>query len=415
MQLQEIETFSLPNGLTVIVEPMRSVQSAAFSLLVPAGSNYDAPDKLGTASVLCELIMRGAGERDSRQLTEVLEQLGVQHRASCGNSFLTFSAASVAARLPEALAIFGDIVRRPHLPADQFEAARAGIVQSLRSVEDEPRQKVMIELRQRCLDAPWGLPTDGTLETVAHLTAADAGRHFEQCVRPNGAILSVAGNVDPQEVRHMAEDVFGDWDNTGDPRISTAPRGPRRDHLHHDSEQTHIGVAWDSVPSRHEQYYEAWAAVSVLSGGMSSRLFTEVREKRGLCYAIYATHSSIPDEARVLAYAGTTTARAQETLDVMLAEIVRLQQGIEQNELDRARARASSSLVMQQESTMRRASAMAGEWHHLGRVTTLAETRRRIDALTVEGVVQHLHDVPPGDFTVLTIGPQPLEVSVEVP
>ncbi|MCA9115767.1 MAG: insulinase family protein [Planctomycetaceae bacterium] len=415
MQLQEIQTHTLANGLTLIVEPMRAVQSAAFSLLLPAGSNYDPPDRLGSASVLCELIMRGAGERNSRDLTEALEQLGVQHREHTGNSFLTFSAASVAETLPESLRIFGDIVRRPHLPEDQFEAARAGIVQSLRSVEDEPRQKVMIELRRRCFDAPWGLPSDGTLETVAQLTPDLCRHHFESCVRPNGSILAVAGNVDPAEVIRLTEDVFGDWPVLADPVPATAPRGPHRDHLSHDSEQTHIGVAWDSVPYSHEAYYDAWAAVGVLSGGMSSRLFTEVREKRGLCYSVYASHTSIPDEGRVLAYAGTTSARAQETLDVMLAEIVRLQEGISQAELDRSRARARSALVMQQESTMRRASAMAGEWHHLGRVTTLDEIRSRIDALTVDSVLQHIRQFPPRDFTVLTIGPQPLEVSVEVP
>src|SRR5690606_22907630 len=108
-----------------------------------------------------------------------------------------------------------------------------------------------------------------------------------RCFRPNDTILAVAGNVSVPQVKHLVEQLFGEWELKTAPEIKITPRLSPIDHLHHDSEQTQIGIAWESVPYRHADYYTAWAAVSILSGGMSSRLFTEVREKRGLCYSVY--------------------------------------------------------------------------------------------------------------------------------
>jgi predicted Zn-dependent peptidase len=145
---------------------------------------------------------------------------------------------------------------------------------------------------------------------------------------------------------------------------------------------------------------------------MSSRLFTEVREKRGLCYAISASLNSLKDQARVLCYAGTTTERAQETLDVTVRELEILGgtgHEIGEDELERCKARAKSSLVMQQESTISRSSSIARDWFHLGRVETLSEVRDKINALTVETITDYVHQHPARDFTILTIGPQALE------
>jgi len=409
MHAQNIETHTCSNGLTLVVEPMRDVQSAAFSLLVPGGSIYDAPGRNGTASILCEMMPRGAGKRDTRQLSEALDQLGLQRNESVGNSHLTFTGATLAEKIPDALRIYGDIVLRPHLPADQFEAARSGVEQALRATEDEPRQKVMLELRRRCYNAPWGLPSDGDLDDLPAIELDTISNHFQQCFRPDETILGVAGNVDVGEIKSVVDEVFGNWQRKQPPTFKRGPRGPAHDHIPLDSSQTHIGIAYQAVPYRDPDYYAAWAAVSILSGGMSARLFTEVRERRGLCYAIQASLTSLRDEARVFCYAGTTPERAQETLNVTLEELAKLAEGIEESELTRCKARAKSSLIMQQESTMSRSSSIARDWHHLGRVTTLAETHEKIEALTVEKVLDYVRKHPAADFTILTIGPEPLE------
>jgi predicted Zn-dependent peptidase len=151
--------------------------------------------------------------------------------------------------------------------------------------------------------------------------------------------------------------------------------------------------------------------VYVLSspGGMSSRLFTEVREKRGLCYAVSAGHDMLKDRANVIAYAGTTNERAQETLDVLLAELRRLQEGIEVEEVERIQAGIKSGLIMQQESTRARASFLASDWYYLGRVRSHEEIQSAIDRLTPEIILDHVRRSPPRDFVIVTLGPKSLQ------
>ncbi len=165
------------------------------------------------------------------------------------------------------------------------------------------------------------------------------------------------------------------------------------------------------MPIGHADYYAAQGAVNVLHGGMSSRLFTEVREKRGLCYAVWASYQTFKDRASILCYAGTTNERAQETLDVTLNELKRLKQGIEPEEVERVQAGLKSSLIMQQESTNARAGALASDWYFLGRVRDFDEIQAAIDGLTPAGIVAHLERCPPRDFTIVTLGPNPLKWS----
>ena len=410
MRRQEIQTHEFDNGLTLLVEPMAAVKSAAFSLLVPGGSIFDPPGQNGSAAVLTEWIARGAGSLTNEELSDALDDLGLQRHEHTGTMHISFTGAAVASNLPRALELYGDILRRPMLPPEQFEPSRAGVRQSLEGIEDEPRQKVMIELRRRCYDAPWGLPADGTLDDLPNLSVESVRSHYEGCFRPNGTILAIAGHVDFAQIRDVVGRVFGDWKPRPDPAFATGPRAASPDHIPHESEQTQIGIAYEAVPFRHPEYYAAWAAVSVLSGGMSSRLFTEVRERRGLCYSVYAALRSLKDEARVLCYAGSTNERAQETLDVTLAELQRLGAGIAEDELARSKAMAKSSLIMQQESTSSRSSSIAGDWYHLRRIRTLDEIREKIDSLTVDKVLAYVHDHPARDFTIVTIGPQALNV-----
>ena len=410
MPEQNILAEQLPNGLTLIMEPMSEVRSAAFSLLVPAGSIYEPTGFNGTASILTDLITRGAGDRNSRELSSALDNLGIQRSESVGWNFITFSAASVAENVIPGLKIYADIIRDPLLPQEQFPAAMSSAEQSLLAIEDDPQRKVLVELRRRCYDAPWNRPVDGTLSELEAVTPANARSHYKTNFRPNGTILGVAGHIDPDRVREAVQELFGDWSTAPAPEVTRVPRKAAETHLAADSAQTHIGLAFDAVPYRHEDYYAAWAAVSILSGGSSSRLFTEVREKRGLCYSVYASLNSLLEEARILAYAGTTVERAQETLDVMLAEIRKLKDGIDDSELFRCKARAKSALIMQQESTAARASAIARDWFHLGRVQTLDEIHGKLDRLTVTDILDYVRSHPVDDITLLAVGPEPLQL-----
>ncbi|MCG8450119.1 MAG: insulinase family protein [Pirellulales bacterium] len=400
----------LANGMILVGEPTAAVQSAALTLMVPCGYSTDPEDRLGLSSLLCDMILRGAGARDGRALINDLEILGVERGESVGVSQTSFSAATVASNLEETLNIYADIVRSPHLPEQQLEAGKLVCLQELRGVEDEPSQKLMVALRRRAYPNPWGRSSHGAEVGINASSGNDVRAHWSRGYRPNEAILGVAGNFDwPQLVDHV-ETLFADWQAVEVAPVVEASPVADAPHTPYESNQCHIGIAFPSVPYRDPQYLRAWAAVGVLSGGMSSRLFTEVREKRGLCYTVSASLQTQRDRARVLCYAGTTAERAQETLDVTCAEVVRLGEGVEQTELDRLKARIKSALIMQQESTSARSGAIARDWHHLGRIRSLEEVGRLVDELTAADINEFLTTHPPGDFTFATLGPQPLNL-----
>jgi predicted Zn-dependent peptidase len=393
---------------------MMSLESAAFTFLVPAGCAFDPVELPGLASLTCEMSVRGAGPRDSRQFIQDLENLGVERGESVSVSHASFSGAMLAKNLYPALEIYADLLRRPQLPDDQLEPARLVALQELHAIEDEPGQKLMLELRKHQYPDPWGRSSQGQAEALETIDLAQIRRYFGQQYHPNDTIVGVAGNFDWNRLKDQIGELLGDWSPRKSLPPKTGERLARRAHVDHESNQTQIGIAYDSLPYSHPDYFQAWGAVGVLSGGMSSRLFTEVREKRGLCYSVYATMHTLRDRGSVLCYAGTSAERAQETLDVTLAELVRLAEGIQPGELARLKARIKSGLIMQQESSSSRSGAIARDWYHLARVRTLDELGRLLDALTCESINTYLAAHPPGDFTVVTLGSNPLEVPVGV-
>jgi predicted Zn-dependent peptidase len=401
---------TFPNGLTLLAERMDDVRSAALNFLVPAGCVYDPPQDAGIASVLSELITRGAGDRDSRDLTLALDNLGLDRDESVGSLHTRFWAATLARNLPAALEIYADILRRPRLPEAEIDPARALVLQDLQGLEDEPRQKVLIELRRRHYPPPLGQDRRGSREGIMHLNAEAVRRHYQRYFQPRGLILSVAGNIDWGPLREQVARLFGDWQPGPEPVLKLRKSGGKKAHLPKDTTQTQIGIAYASVPSNHPEYYAAQGAVNVLSGGMSSRLFTEVREKRGLCYAVSASYQSFKDRASVICYAGTTNERAQETLDVVLHELQRLRDGIDAEEVERVQAGLKSSLILQQESTSARAGSLASDWYYLGRVRSFDEIRDAINGLTPAAILNHVRRHPPRDFTIVTLGPKALRL-----
>ncbi len=413
MAAAETQVFEFDNGLTLLIEPMPHVQSAAFSFLTPAGVIYEPAHQNGTAAALCDMMTRGAGGYDSRQLSGALDYLGVQRSENVGWNFLTFSGATLAENLAQVVPFYAKILREPHLEESHFPAVMSGIEQSLLSEEDEPQRKALTELRRHCYDSPWNRPVDGTLEELPAISMESVRKFYQDSVRPNGSLIGIAGNVDPVATFDLIAAQFADWKPGAEPVLQRRPGSSSYLHIPHTSTQTHIGLAYDAVPYGHVDYYAAWAAVSILSGGSSSRLFTEVREKRGLCYSVYATLHTLLTEGRVLAYAGTTTERAQETLDVMIAEMRKLGDQIEPEELQRCLARAKSALIMQQESTGSRASAIARDWFHLRRIHSLSEIRQKLEALTVDQIRDYTRRFPARGLSVLTIGERRLDVPAE--
>ena len=410
---QDIHQHTFANGLTLLAEHMEHVRSAALYFLVPAGCVYDPPQHLGVASVLSDLIIRGAGSRDSRQLSLALDSLGVDHDESVGSIHTSFWGGTLARNLPAALELYADILRRPHLPAEEIEPVQSLAVQDLQGLEDEPSQKLLIELKRHHYPAPLGQDRRGTVEGIESLNEKIIRNHYRKLFRAKGTILSVAGNIEWPALRDQVERLFGDWGEGEEPSLKLGPQPSPHEHLAKETTQTQIGIAFASVPTGDPEYWAARGAVGVLSsGGMSSRFFTEVREKEGLCYSVWARYYAFKDRASIFCYAGTTTERAQRTFDVMMRELHRLQEGIEPEEVARVQAGLKSSLIMQQESTNARAGALASDWYYLGRIRSFDEIQAEVNALTPERIVAHLRSHPAKDFTIVTLGQSPLKLPV---
>ncbi len=408
---QQVYQHRFDNGLTLLAERMDHVRSAAFNFLVPAGCVYDPPEVAGIGAVLADLITRGAGKRDSRELTIALDNLGLDRSESVGSMHMRFWGATIASNLAPALEIYADILRRPLLADDEMDAVRALALQDLHGLEDEPRSKLLVELRKRHYPAPLGNDHRGTEDGINRIKPADVRKLHKKLFRADGTILSVAGNIEWEPLKEQVGRLFGDWPAGKAIPLDYKPGKTKRDHISKDGvEQTQIGVAYDSVPFGHADYYAALGAVNVLSGDMSSRLFTEIREKEGLCYSVWATYQTFKDRAAIVAYAGSRNERAQRTLDLLLQELRRLADGVEADEVQRVKVSLKTSLIMQQESTSSRAGSLASDWYYLGRVRSLDEIQSAVEALTPQSIVECAKRYPAKDFTIVTLGPQALEV-----
>jgi len=396
------------NGLTLLGEKMPAVQSAAMTLLLPAGSATDPINQSGSAAVLSDLVLRGAGQRDSRQLTDYLDSLGLQRSSGVGVHHTRFGCAAVADRVIESLATYADIVRRPHLPQAGFDAARDLALQALEGLDDDPRQKLLVKLREWFLPSPLGNNPMGTTEHLKKLTLEISREDWKQRYHAGGAILALAGNIEFEKILDETTRHFGDLAGMAEkPLKLTPPPGPYH-HERQKSEQTHIGIAYPSVPEIDPDYYVVRAAMEVFGGGMSGRLFTEVREKRALCYSVWAGYTSMKSSGAILSYAGSSNDRAQATLDCILGEIHRLAKGITQAELDRAKTGLKAGTIMQGESTSARSGAIAHDYFMRGRIRTLDEIKNEIDRLSVDQINQYLGSHLPGPFTIVTVGPKKL-------
>ncbi|QDU75690.1 Peptidase M16 inactive domain protein [Bremerella volcania] len=405
---------SFNNGLTLLAESMPWLQSAAFSIVIPAGVQREEESNRGVANLLCDWVQRGCGDLDSRQYVEALDNLGVARGGGVSSSHLSFGGALLAENLEATLGIYADLVQRPHFLPDEFEDAKQVCFQELRALEDDLHQQAMLSLRRQMYPDPWGWHPTGTLASVESLTEEVARAYFDTWVRPNEAIIAVAGNFDWGRLKETIQKLFGNWKSRPGKKSYLGSTLPEYVHIPFDSSQTHVGLGFASVPISNPDFYQARAAIGIMSDGMSSRLFSEVREKRGLCYTVYASCNSLKTQGAVLSYAGTSTERAQETLDVMIEEFNELPKGVRQDELTRLKARFKSGIIMQQESSSSRASALAADWYHLGRIRTMEELETILDGISVDTINAYLEKNPPKNYRVTTIGAKRLEVPSEI-
>lgn len=399
----------LPNGLTVIVEEMPHVESAAYDLLIPGGTVLDPESGIGTALLLAECTGRGAGAFDARAFSDAFDAHGIRHGEGAGFEQFHYSGSLLAGKLPEALRLLGLQVREPIFPAEEVEPVRSLFLQDLRSLRDNPARWAMHEMNARYFPAPYNRPALGT---EAGLNAADhriLRSEWARLYRPRGAVLSIAGNVRAADVIDLAGKFFGGWQGDAQalPKIGAFPRHAAH-HIEADSAQLQIVVSLPGAKFGEPDYYVAKVANGILSGGMFGRLFIEVREKRGLCYSVHSRHSATLDYGIFTCYAGTTPERAHETLDVMLEVLRGTGSGITTEELARVKANIKTALIIGDESPSSRAGSNASDWWLIRRVRPLQEIQRAIESVSAEDISQYVARRPFTSYMLLTLGSRAL-------
>lgn len=409
-----IQTVQLDCGAPLLLEPMSGVRSLALTIVVAAGFGHEPENRQGLAAMWSELLLRGAGELASKQHADALDRLGVSRGVNAGVQFLAVSATMLGERLEESLPLLTDMVLRPRFDPESVEPARELALQAIESLKDDPTQRAMLAARARHYSAPINRSGLGTPEGLAAISRADLVSAWATRARPGSAIIAVAGHMDPAKATGAFNARLAGWAGTAGP-FETGAAPPRG--YAHESDQTnqvqivvvHDAPAENTGSSRQSLLEKV--VVNVLSGGMSGRLFTEVREKRGLCYSVSAAYRGDRDFGGVTAYVGTTPERAQESLDVLLAELERIntpEGRVTPEELRRALIGMKSRLIFSGESTAARAGALAGDQHRYGRGRSLEEIAAQIDSVSLDEVNSYLVFRRLGRLTVQTLGPAPL-------
>lgn len=403
-----IEIRELECGAVLLVEPMAGVKSCALNWTLPAGAAAEPQDKLGLSGIVAEMVQRGAGGLTSRQHADALDAAGISRSLDTGVRTSRLSATFVGQDLDRAIPLLADMIVRPAMPIDAFDPAQSLAIQELEALADDPQEWAGIEAMGRHLPPPLNRSTYGTKEGLAACSHADAVAFLRSFYVPRGSIIALAGDVDPALAQDTLDAALAGW--SGEAAIpmgaGRAPRGTT--HVEDDGAQVQIIVVRDAPRDDTPEAACERLATAILSGGMSGRLFTEVREKRGLCYAVHAGYTPERETGWLTAYVGTTPERAHESLEVLRAELDRLatpEGAPTTEELARARVGLKSRIVFGGESTGARAGALASDFRKLGRCRTLEERVAEIDAVTMDGLRAHLASFDRGEATVLTLGP----------
>jgi predicted Zn-dependent peptidase len=399
---------TLENGLEIVGQRMPSLASVTFGIQFNAGIKDEPEQKLGLTHLLSDMVFQGTEHRNVRQLTEDFEAIGARKGGETGNEFARYSAQIVGNRLDRAFDLMADVVRHPTFPEEEFQQMRAIQLQEIRRRDDEPMRRIFDLVRERFYSGTTlGRRGLGLRETVEQLQPDDLRAFWQARYRPQGALVSIAGNFDWDHVVARVAELFGDWSGAT-PQSQEQTPNPRPDvNIEiHEGNQEHIGMAFPFPKYGDPDYYAASVVSEIFGGGMTSRLFREVREKRGLAYAVGSYTDSYRDAGMVALYVGTREANVGEAFEVIGAELARLgSDRVPEEELKRAKESVKGRLVLAQESTAARMSRLAGSVLFDVPILTLDEMLERIDGVTAEELSEIASDLyRPERFSAACIG-----------
>ncbi|HLZ79338.1 MAG TPA: pitrilysin family protein [Sphingomonas sp.] len=370
----------LSNGLTVAIDPMPGVETLAVGLYADVGSRSEPAHLTGLAHMVEHMVFKGAGSRDARAIAEAAEDVGGQLNAWTSRDTTVFHARLLPGDLALGVDLIADLVRAPVFAEEELEREKQVVLAELGESRDTPDDIVFDHLAAASYQGQiYGRPVLGDEETITAIDTIALRRWLEQQYRPTGLVLAAAGKVDEDALLKLAEARFGDL-APGRPPVFEPARftsGVVTDSRRFD--QVHIAFAHPGVDQRHDDVYALNLFASAAGGGMSSRLFQEVREERGLAYSVYAWSSASVDGGQLGVYCAAAKVDAPRAFALAREVLARTADDLSQAELARAQAQAKAGLLMGLESVQARCDHLARQVQVHGRIVPVAETVAQID------------------------------------
>ena len=378
----------LANGMTVVSDQMPHLRSSAVGVWVNAGSRSEDENEHGISHLLEHMAFKGTETRSAVQIVEEIESVGGDVNASTGIENTSYFVRILEEDLPLAVDILGDILANSVFDEEELEREKQVIVQEIGAAYDMPEDRVFDHILEQAFpDQPLGRTILGTPETVQSFSSADIENYMAKHYHGPNMILSAAGAVRHEDLVDLGEKAFASFRKTPPQPLQKAIyRGGESRDLQKDLMEAQVILGFEGCPFINDNYYVAQLLAAILGGGMSSRLFQEVREKRGLCYSIYTFHWGFDESGIFGVHAATASEHLPELLPVITGELTRVVDDLTQQELDRARAQIKAGLLMGTESPASRASQLARQVVLYGRPRLLEEMEETVADVTVEDV-----------------------------
>jgi len=379
-----VEITRLASGLSVVTDRMPHLESASLGVWIGAGGRNERVDEHGISHLLEHMAFKGTRRRNARQIAEEIEAVGGEVNAATSVESTAYYARVLKADVPLALDVLSDILTEPAFDGEELRREQSVIVQEIGAKEDDPDDLLFERLQEIAFPGqPVGRSLLGTPESVRSFNSRLLRAYLERNYRAPDMLVAAAGAVDHAAIVADVEKHLANFTGPAAPTPEPARFGGGTHVERRDLEQVHIALALQGLPVRDENLYSLQVFANVLGSGMSSRLFQEVRESRGLCYAVHAFHMPFSDTGMFALYAGTDEADAPELMRVTIEQTVLATETLNETEVARAKAQMKAGLLMALESSEARLGQLARQMLAYGRPIPLEEIVAKVDAVTV--------------------------------
>jgi predicted Zn-dependent peptidase len=400
----------LDNGLRLITEAMPHVRSVSIGVWLNRGSRHEPDERSGIAHFVEHMLFKGTDTRSAEDIAQSIDSIGGQIDAFTAKEYASYYIKVLDEHLPLAVDILADIVLRPAFAADEIEREKKVILEEIKMVEDTPDDLVHELFTEHFWEGhALGRPILGSKQTVEDFDADVLHDYFRGAYVASNMIVTAAGNLEHARVRELIETAFGALSRKGERVNGGPPRVvPQVITRTKELEQSHICLGTDSYSQRHEDRYVSYILNTVLGGSMSSRLFQNVREKRGLAYSVFSGLSAYRDAGNLTIYAGCANDAIEEVVDLCVAELRTLKQStIPDSELRRAKDHLKGSLMLSLENTASRMSHLARQEIYFDRQFTLDETLEGVEKVGAADVQRVAADLfANGALAATVLGPR---------